>query len=137
MGFAGALDEGTASTRLVWRDVSRPLAGLRGLASGRALSLALFDHPQMHAHVARILEERAISAVFVYSGQMAQYVPTLPSGTRFIMDFVDLDSAKFAAYGRDGFGPMAWLNRREGRCRAEARRVGKGCVSRCRSRCAP
>ncbi|HEY9580237.1 MAG TPA: TIGR03087 family PEP-CTERM/XrtA system glycosyltransferase [Rhizorhapis sp.] len=116
MGFAGALDEVTASTRLVLRDVSRPLAGLRGLASGRALSLALFDHPQMHAYVARILEERPISAVFVYSGQMAQYVPTLPSGTRFIMDFVDMDSAKFAAYGRNGFGPMAWLNRREGRC---------------------
>src|SRR3546814_3696440 len=70
----------------------------------------------MHAYVARILEERPISAVFVYSGQMAQYVPTLPSGTRFIMDFVDMDSAKFAAYGRHGFGPMAWLNRREGRC---------------------
>src|SRR3546814_14629156 len=32
------------------------------------------------------------------------------------MDFVDMDSAKFAAYGRDGFGPMAWLNRREGNC---------------------
>src|SRR3546814_3784857 len=82
MGFAGALDVVTASTRLVLGDVSRPLAGLRGLASGRALSLALFDHPQMHAYVARILEERPISAVFVYSGQMAQYVPTLPSGTR-------------------------------------------------------
>src|SRR3546814_8109821 len=107
MGFAGALDEVTASTRLVLRDGSRPLAGLRGLASGRALSLALFDHPQMHAYVARILEERPISAVFVYSGQMAQYVPTLPSGTRFIMDFVDMDSAKFAAYGRNGFGPRS------------------------------
>src|SRR3546814_14948586 len=94
MGFAGALDVVTASTRLVLGDVSRPLAGLRGLASGRALSLALFDHPQMHAYVARILEERPISAVFVYSGQMAQYVPTLPSGTRFIMDFVDMEDRK-------------------------------------------
>src|SRR3546814_19354831 len=31
------------------------------------------------------------------------------------MDFVDFDSAKYAAYGAQGFGPMAWINRREGR----------------------
>src|SRR3546814_6356892 len=32
------------------------------------------------------------------------------------MDLWDMDSAKVAAYGRNGVGPMAWLKRREGRC---------------------
>ena len=44
---------------------------------------------------------------------MAQFVPESFAG-RFLMDFVDVDSAKFESYGRGGAGPMAWLNRREG-----------------------
>ncbi|MDE0963726.1 MAG: TIGR03087 family PEP-CTERM/XrtA system glycosyltransferase, partial [Candidatus Latescibacteria bacterium] len=56
-----------------------------------------------------------IRAVVAYSAQMAHFVPALPSGVRFLMDFVDFDSAKYAAYGAQGSGPMGWVNRREGR----------------------
>ena len=47
-----------------------------------------------------------------YSGQMAQYVP---ADVPFVMDFVDMDSAKFAAYADDAHGPMRWMMRREAR----------------------
>jgi polysaccharide biosynthesis protein PslH len=54
-----------------------------------------------------------IGTVFAWSGQMGQFVP---AGTkaRFVMDFGDVDSAKFEAYAAEG-GPMAWVHRREGR----------------------
>jgi sugar transferase (PEP-CTERM/EpsH1 system associated) len=44
---------------------------------------------------------------------MGQFVP---EGARqlFVMDFGDVDSAKFAQYAADGAGPMRWVNRREG-----------------------
>jgi sugar transferase (PEP-CTERM/EpsH1 system associated) len=42
---------------------------------------------------------------------MAQFVPE-GTGRRFVMDFGDMDSAKFAAYARQG-GPLAAVHRRE------------------------
>jgi sugar transferase (PEP-CTERM/EpsH1 system associated) len=54
-----------------------------------------------------------IGTVFAFSGQMAQFVPETLS-QRFVMDFGDMDSAKFAQYADEGAGPMRWINRREG-----------------------
>jgi hypothetical protein len=45
---------------------------------------------------------------------MAQFIPA-EFGGRVVMDFADVDSAKFESYAKDGSGPMAWVNRREGR----------------------
>src|SRR3546814_3616984 len=44
---------------------------------------------------------------------MAQYLPA--QAQRVIMDFVDVDSAKFAGYTDDARVPMAWMMRREAR----------------------
>jgi sugar transferase (PEP-CTERM/EpsH1 system associated) len=89
------------------RGVSRAAAAARALASGKPLSLTLFDSPAMRAFVARMAPR--VETVFAFSGQMAQFVP---AGPRFIMDFVDVDSAKFAAYAEAG-GPLAPIHRRE------------------------
>jgi sugar transferase (PEP-CTERM/EpsH1 system associated) len=97
------------------RDRSKLVAGIAGLARRQSLLVALFDHPGLHRWVARTMAERPIRAVVAYSAQMAHFVPALPPGTRFLMDFVDFDSAKYATYGAQGSGPMAWVNRREGR----------------------
>ncbi len=115
MGFAGEMAAITAGQCVLMRDRSRIVAGLEGLARGKPLLVSLFDHPGLHAWVARTLAERPIRAVVAYSAQMAHFVPVLPADTRFMMDFVDLDSAKYAAYGAQGSGPMGWINRREGR----------------------
>ena len=49
---------------------------------------------------------------------MAQYVPKSFQG-RVVMDFGDVDSAKFERYGHEGGGPMGWINRREGKLLAD------------------
>lgn len=115
MGFAGELAAIAQSHCLLRRDRSRIVAGLTGLAKREPLLVSLFDHPGLHQWVAQTLTDRPIRAVVAYSAQMAHFVPALPPGTRFLMDFVDFDSAKYAAYGAQGSGPMGWINRREGR----------------------
>lgn len=92
---------------------SKASAGLRALAEGRPVSLSLFDSAKMRAFVGRMLGGPAVGTVFAYSGQMGQFVPA-GLRQRFIMDFGDVDSAKFAQYAEDGAGPMRWVNRREG-----------------------
>lgn len=110
-----ALSDLCASHCVVGRGNHRPEAILQGLIRREPLSVSLFRSRRLSAYVDRIVATRPLAAVFVYSGQMAAYVPQLPPETRFIMDFCDVDSLKFAAYGREGRGPMAWVNRREGR----------------------
>lgn len=104
-----------ASHCVVGRGRHRPAALVEGLLRNEPLSVSLFRNPALSNYVDRIVATRPLAAVFVYSGQMATYVPRLPPETRFVMDFCDVDSRKFAAYGREGWGPMAWINRREGR----------------------
>ncbi|MEA3543273.1 MAG: TIGR03087 family PEP-CTERM/XrtA system glycosyltransferase [Pseudomonadota bacterium] len=115
MRFAADLAQVAASQRVLRRDRSKLVAGLTGLAKRQSMLVSLFDHPGLHRWVRQTLAERPIRAVFAYSAQMAHFVPPLAPGIRFMMDFVDFDSAKYAAYGQQGSGPMAWINRREGR----------------------
>ena len=115
MGFADDLARVAASQCLLRRDRSKMAAGLSGLARGQSLLVSLFDHPDLHRWVARTLAQRPVRAVVAYSAQMAHFVPPLDPGVRFLMDFVDFDSAKYTAYGAQGSGPMGWINRREGR----------------------
>lgn len=115
MGFASDMAQVTASQCVLMRDRSKLVAGLTGLAKRQSLLVSLFDHPGLHRWVAQTLAERPIRAVVAYSAQMAHFVPVLPADVRFMMDFVDFDSAKYATYGAEGAGPMGWINRREGR----------------------
>jgi sugar transferase (PEP-CTERM/EpsH1 system associated) len=112
-----------ASYRLVHRRKALPVAGAQALASGRALSLPAFHDPRLEAYVAQVLAERPIEAIFVFSGQMAQYVPADFAG-RLIADLVDVDSVKFEAYAAKDRGFRAWMERREARLlRAEEARI--------------
>src|SRR5699024_8303858 len=104
----------TDRTRIVWRGKSRALAAVQALVTRRPISLTAFDDTAVHAAVADILATQQIDTIYVFSSQMAQYLPT-DTQARVIMDFVDMDSAKFAGYGAAQSGPMGWLMRREGR----------------------
>jgi len=95
------------------RSRSQLKAGIAALGSRRPVSLALFDSPAMRAAVDSALARHDVDTIFAFSGQMAQFVPP-DYGRRFVMDFVDIDSAKFTAYAAQGSGPMRWINRREG-----------------------
>ena len=108
---------------VVPRTKSKARAAAEALATGKPLSLTAFADRRLAAAVQGILHRHPIDAAYAFSGQMAQY---LPGGPRAVMDFVDLDSAKFAAYAEDARGPMRWLMRREARLLgAYERRVAK------------
>jgi sugar transferase (PEP-CTERM/EpsH1 system associated) len=108
------LVEATASRTILWRGKGRPRAAAEALASRRPLSLTAFDSHAMRLAVADVLAREPIDAIYVFSGQMAQYLPAA-TDARAVMDFVDMDSAKFAQYATEAKGPMRWLMAREAR----------------------
>lgn len=95
---------------------SKPLAqaGVEALASGKPVSLTAFASPRLHAWVAETLARYPIDRIFVFSGQMGQYVPASFAG-RVVIDLCDVDSAKFEDYARDHVWPRAVLDAREAR----------------------
>ena len=115
LASASALAEVAQNWHVGRRHGLRPGAVLKGRATGQPLLVAVYDDAAMHLWVRRMLAERPIAAIVAFSVQMAHFVPaSLPAGTRFIMDFVDYDSAKYASYGAEGRGPAGWVHRREG-----------------------
>lgn len=114
MGFAAEMDGIVASRHVELRDKSQIRAGVEALLTGQPVSVRSFASPSMKQWICRTLAERNITDIFVFSGQMAQYVPADFAG-RFVMDFVDVDSAKFESYAGEGNAAMRWINAREGR----------------------
>jgi len=104
-----------ASLHVEVRRKSRLRAGIEALIRGEPVSIAAFGSQRIKRMVDQLLADRPIDSFFAYSGQMAQFVPDDRGGRRFVMDFVDVDSEKFAAYGATSQGLMGWINRREAR----------------------
>lgn len=116
MGFAADMAQITASQCVAMRDRSRPVAVIDGLIRRQPMLVALYEKPELRRWVASVLKDRPIRAILAYSVQMAHFLPEkLPEDVRFMMDFVDFDSAKYAAYGAGQRGLMGWVHRREGR----------------------
>ena len=101
-----------ASYRLVRRGKPLALAAVQALALRQPVSLSAFHDRALADYVAEVLASRPIAAIYVYSGQMGQYVPENYRG-RLIVDLVDVDSAKFEAYARKSGGVTAWIEARE------------------------
>lgn len=104
---------GLASLHVELRGKPGWLSGIEALASGKPVSLTAFGSKTMQDWVDERIASGAISHIFVFSGQMAQYVPAGFDG-RFVMDFVDVDSAKFESYAGEGNPLMRWVHAREG-----------------------
>jgi sugar transferase (PEP-CTERM/EpsH1 system associated) len=100
------------SYRLVRRKKPLVLAGMQALLARGSVSKAAFFDQSLADYIAQTLASHPIATIYVFSGQMGQYVPADFTG-RVIADFVDVDSAKFEAYGKKGKGPMRWVNARE------------------------
>lgn len=83
-----------ASCKIVVRNKPKWRAGLEALASGKPVSLTSFESARMRDHVAHLVDSRTIDCIFIFSGQMAQFIPPNFAG-RVVMDFADVDSAKF------------------------------------------
>lgn len=91
-----------------------PFAGVEAVAKALPISLTAFHHSQIAAFVETTLRERPIEAIYIFSGQMGQYIPSAWDG-RLVVDLVDVDSAKFEQYALDGRGLMAGIHAREAR----------------------
>jgi sugar transferase (PEP-CTERM/EpsH1 system associated) len=89
------------------------LASLAGLLRAEPLTLAYYRHAAMAAWVKALRASGSIDAVVVFSSSMAPYARdfTVP----VLVDFVDVDSAKWTEYGRARSWPLSWLYGREGR----------------------
>ncbi|MEO8304489.1 MAG: TIGR03087 family PEP-CTERM/XrtA system glycosyltransferase [Betaproteobacteria bacterium] len=89
------------------------LRSLTGLACGEALTLPYYRNRGLEAWVRATVEEQRIDTALVFSGAMAQYADALPQ-LRMLVDFVDVDSAKWTQYSASRRWPSSWLYRREG-----------------------
>ena len=112
------------SYRLVRRSKPLIVAGMEAIARGAPVSLTAFHDRVLARYVQDTLAGGRIGTVFVYSGQMGQFVPADWAG-RLVVDFCDVDSVKFEAYARQGHNPATgWINAREARLlRAEEARL--------------
>ncbi|MDP9414648.1 MAG: TIGR03087 family PEP-CTERM/XrtA system glycosyltransferase [Pseudomonadota bacterium] len=95
-------------------------AAVEALHSGKPILGTMFDSEGMHGFVRRTLARTQVGAVYAFSVQMAQFVP-IGCRQTFVMDFVDVDSAKFAEYA--GSGVLRWVYRREAGKLAEFERA--------------
>ena len=97
------------------------LRSLGGLLSGRPLTLGYYRDAGLHAWVAETKRAQSIDAVIVFSSSMAPYAeaqPVLP----MLVDFIDMDSLKWAQYAEVRKWPLSWGYRREGRLLLEFER---------------
>lgn len=85
---------------------------MRALLRGQPAALAAFHGTGMLAFARHILSRPQVAAILASSIQMAQFVPA-ESGRRFVMDFVDFDSAKFAEYAAQCRSPRWLMLKRE------------------------
>ena len=104
----------TASRSIFFRTRPRWVAALQSLLRRKPASVAAFENRALGETVRTILARHAIDAIFVYSSQMAQYLPAR-GRQRVIMDFCDMDSAKFESYAASAKGFMRWMLAREAR----------------------
>lgn len=89
------------------------LGSLRGLLLGQPLTLPYYRSASLAAWVRRTLAEERIDNVVVFSSCMAQYTDAVDP-QRVLVDFVDVDSAKWTDYAPEHAWPLSWLYRREG-----------------------
>jgi sugar transferase (PEP-CTERM/EpsH1 system associated) len=104
-----------ADLRVVQLD--RRLARLRsvsGFAANEPLSVAYYRNAALTKWVDKTLRDEAIDACVVFSSAMAQYVSGATTPRVVLIDFVDVDSAKWAQYAGSRCWPLSWVYRREG-----------------------
>lgn len=89
------------------------LRSLRGLLANEALSLPYYRDAGLRDWVRRTCAAAPIDAAVVFSSVMADYVPDMQE-LPTLVDFVDMDSAKWTQYAGTHRWPLSWLYRREG-----------------------
>ncbi len=102
------------SYHLARRGKPLALAGVQAILGNRPVSITAFAVDGLRRWVEATLLRRPIATIYAFSSQMAQYIPADFAG-RVVMDFVDVDSAKFDAYAAKAAQPMRTIYAREAR----------------------
>ena len=89
------------------------LSGLSSLLRGEPLTPGYYRDAGLSAWARSVVQTQQIDATVVFSSAMAQHVPQGVGGP-LLVDFVDLDSAKWSAYAEKHRWPMTSVYRREG-----------------------
>ena len=99
------------------RPLMAKLRSLTGLLTHQALGLRYYQNAGLQAWVKQALAEKKIDAIVIFSSIMAQYVEDIPgfANPPMLVDFVDVDSAKWTQYGSNHRWPLSWLYQREGK----------------------
>lgn len=87
-------------------------ASIAGLATGEALTLRYYRNAGLARWVRELVRRERIDAVVAFSSSVVPYAEGL--GLPLIVDFVDVDSAKWSEYAGRHRWPLSWLYRREG-----------------------
>lgn len=96
------------------------LRSLRGLLEGGPLSMPYYRDAELARWVHGLARRVHLDACIVFSSSMAPYTRGL--GVPTLVDFVDVDSAKWREYAPRHRWPMSWLYAREGRTLLAAER---------------
>ena len=87
---------------------------LKGLLTNRALTLEYYVDAGLKKWVNELLSGGRIQRVLVFSSAMAQYIENFnKEKLRTVIDFVDIDSDKWAQYSESKPWPQSWLYRHE------------------------
>lgn len=106
-GFCSGLHVSTLNPKFA------KIRSLNGLIAGDPLTLRYYRDARLQTWVEQTCARETIDAVVVFCSAMAQYVEGLRRVPK-IIDFVDVDSAKWTQYAPNHRWPMSWLYRREG-----------------------
>ena len=90
------------------------LRSLNALLADDPLTLRYYRDAGLQGWVENTCRSQKIDAAVIFSSAMAQYVESIPR-LQTVVDFVDVDSAKWTQYTPNRRWPMSWLYRREGR----------------------
>ncbi len=112
--YVSRLDEYCASSKVV--EIHPALARIKSLTgfwTGEALTLSYYRDAALAAWVRDTVARHRIRSALVFSSAMAQYIADI-EGLRTVVDFVDVDSAKWEQYGRTRPWPLSAVYEREG-----------------------
>jgi sugar transferase (PEP-CTERM/EpsH1 system associated) len=108
------LPEYCASSKVVeLRPSMARIRSLSALWSGEPMTLRYYHDPDLAEWVQTIVREQQIRKAVVFSSAMAQYVSG-NRGLRVVVDFVDVDSAKWRQYAQSRPWPLSKVFSREG-----------------------
>ena len=93
------------------------LRAAASLCTSQPLTHALLDAPAIRQTLARVTRERRPDVVLAYCSGVAPLALAPPlAGIPMVLDLVDVDSAKWAAYAATASPPRSWIYSREARC---------------------